>query len=265
MPNKHHLSFLHYCLSQGEEGIHEWNNWRKKNPEVMPDLSDADLQSLKLCFVNQSNDTNHYTVTAIDLSNANLLNANFSYANLSHVNLTNAFLVSANLSHADVSGVIYNRKKMQGYYQGIRGLGSCYGDAIFKRDATEQDYLDTLEYRWQQKQGIKRWYYLTCFAIWRNIDFGRRIRSVVYITCYCILTFAIIYSFYPNLISISGHKSTPFSMFYFSIITFTTLGLGQIKGNNLSGELIISLQVFLGYINLGLLISVLANKITRKG
>ena len=50
------------------QGVAAWNDWRKKNPELMPDLSDADLR---------------------DLDFAGLRGANLSWANLSWANLNN--------------------------------------------------------------------------------------------------------------------------------------------------------------------------------
>jgi Ion channel len=47
-------------------------------------------------------------------------------------------------------------------------------------------------------------------------------------------------------------------------VTFTTLGFGDIAPKNLVGKLIVSLEVILGYAVLGLLISVLADKVVRR-
>jgi len=58
-----------------KKSVVEWNEWRKKNPEVIPNLSDANL------------------------SDANLSRANLSHADLSHANLSHADLSDANLYH----------------------------------------------------------------------------------------------------------------------------------------------------------------------
>jgi len=57
---------------------------------------------------------------------------------------------------------------------------------------------------------------------------------------------------------------TGFTPYYFSIVTFTTLGFGDIKPLNLAGEIWISIEVILGYVMLGGLISILANKLARR-
>jgi uncharacterized protein YjbI with pentapeptide repeats len=71
MANKKHLKIIN-------QGVQVWNDWRNKNPQIRPDLS------------------NTY------LSRANLRGANLSGANLSHANLSRADLIRANLSRADL-------------------------------------------------------------------------------------------------------------------------------------------------------------------
>ena len=46
MANQEHLDFLL------EEGVEAWNDWREENPDIQPDLSNADLSSSNLQSVN---------------------------------------------------------------------------------------------------------------------------------------------------------------------------------------------------------------------
>ena len=52
--------------------------------------------------------------------------------------------------------------------------------------------------------------------------------------------------------------------YYFSIVTFTTLGFGDVEPVSAWGEFVVLLEVILGYIGLGGLISILANKVARR-
>ena len=52
--------------------------------------------------------------------------------------------------------------------------------------------------------------------------------------------------------------------YYFSIVTFTTLGFGDVRPLNIWGEFVVMLEVIAGYIALGLLISILADKVARR-
>jgi Pentapeptide repeats (8 copies) len=77
------------ALMQGEE---IWNDWREKNPTVIPELSGADLSDANLITAN--------------LSGANLYSANLSRATLSFADLSRANLSDANLSGADLKRTI---------------------------------------------------------------------------------------------------------------------------------------------------------------
>ena len=66
MANREHLELL-------KKSIDAWNAWRKENPELQPDLQDANLQGLNLCRANLQGSL---------LCRANLQNANLCEANL---------------------------------------------------------------------------------------------------------------------------------------------------------------------------------------
>jgi len=59
-------------------------------------------------------------------------------------------------------------------------------------------------------------------------------------------------------------KATWFTPYYFSIVTFTTLGFGDVTPVNLWGEICLAIEVILGYIMLGGLISIFANKLAMR-
>ena len=58
--------------------------------------------------------------------------------------------------------------------------------------------------------------------------------------------------------------STKFSPYYFSMVALSTLGFGDIYPANKWGEIWITVQVLIGYIMLGGLISIFANKFARR-
>jgi Ion channel/Pentapeptide repeats (8 copies) len=249
-------------------------------------LSGADLKFANLRFANLSG-TNlsganlrfaklyDADLSGVNLSGAHLIEADFRSADLSGATLSGATLSGADLSGADlrranltdsrVSGVKWDIRKMRGKYMGIRGIDSSYGNALFKRIAADQDYLDTLENHWKGKWQT----YL--FKLWGLIDYGRSIERVVAIAFITIFLFGLTYSIFPGLLGLDCLPSAQgysrhswFTPFYFSIVTFTTLGFGDITPKNLASELIVSLEVILGYAVLGLLISVLADKVVRR-
>src|ERR1044072_1504949 len=106
MANPEHLKILH-------QGVEAWNKWRDKNPDVNPDLSDADLNSaefvnadLKDADLSRANLSNAY-IDHADLTDANLTGTDLSRATLTSSNL-NADFIDADFSNADLSYVTLN-------------------------------------------------------------------------------------------------------------------------------------------------------------
>src|SRR5205814_1278768 len=127
--NQQHLDML-------EQGVVTWNHWRKEHPDIKPDLEEA-------------------TLSGADLSSANLNETDVSDIKYLDRNHDQRFLTW-----------VYPRAIMRGKYQGIR-VASCYGKATFKRDAQDQDFLDTLEKQWEETW--RMW----LFRAWGIIDYGR--------------------------------------------------------------------------------------------
>jgi hypothetical protein len=83
------------------EGIGVWNTWRKNNPLVIPNLSEADLSSIELVEV----DLSYANLIRASLNRANLTRADLEGANLRSANLIEANLTDANLFGVDFSAV----------------------------------------------------------------------------------------------------------------------------------------------------------------
>ena len=68
-----------------------------------------------------------------------------------------------------------------------------------------------------------------------------------------------------NLVEIAESHLPPdlLTSLYFSIVTFTTLGFGDVTPVTGLGKVVVTAEVILGYVMLGGLISILANKLAR--
>lgn len=88
MANPEHLEILKL------QGVKAWNEWRREDADVPPDLLRADLRDRDLSGAN--------------LNNVSLNDANLTHANLCHTNLNGARLSGANLSRARLSGASLN-------------------------------------------------------------------------------------------------------------------------------------------------------------
>jgi predicted permease len=69
---------------------------------------------------------------------------------------------------------------------------------------------------------------------------------------------------YSNITLAFRSPPNVFTPFYYSIVTFTTLGFGDVIPTNFWGEFWVTFEVILGYVMLGGLISIFANKIARR-
>ena len=254
MANTDHINML-------KQGSEIWNRWREENNSIQPDLTGAELTGWPLAVAN--------------LTEANLTGAKLIRANLNSAHIISADLKFATLKNAFVANIEWTNNTMRGKYQGIRGLDSCQGNPIFKRAALDQYYLDSLEHHWA---GTWRAY---LFLAWGWIDYGRSLSRLVFYASFVVMLYGFIYSLFPELLHwpeslcldcTQGVKclndrqiaASWFTPFYFSIVTYTTLGFGDIHPQNLLGEIIVSSEVIIGYLTLGLLLSVLAEKVARR-
>lgn len=101
MANPEHLEIL-------KRGVKAWNEWRRENRNVCPDLSGADLSGADLI----SADLIIASLNGADLSNASLISAKLDNADLSYVNFSYAALRGASLPHASLSGANFTRAKL---------------------------------------------------------------------------------------------------------------------------------------------------------
>ncbi|MEE9145390.1 MAG: toll/interleukin-1 receptor domain-containing protein [Candidatus Binatia bacterium] len=118
MANKDHFALL-------RQGVGGWNKWRISNPEIEPDLSEANLNGANLiganlCDVNLSGarlsraDLFVAKLIRANLRRAQLRGANLAGAKLSEANLRGANLIDANLIGVNLSGAKLGRADLSG-------------------------------------------------------------------------------------------------------------------------------------------------------
>jgi len=88
MASEEHLKILMH-------GVERWNQWREKNPEIEPDLDEANLWM---------EDLSKADLSAAKLSEADLIEADLSGADLCDADLNKTVLHAANLYKADLTG-----------------------------------------------------------------------------------------------------------------------------------------------------------------
>jgi hypothetical protein len=98
MANPEHLKIL-------KQGVEVWNDWRKHNPLIVPELSEAVLSGSKLSDANfRMANLWRASLEKGDLNGGDFDGANLFQANLKEANLAAASFQDANLEWADLSG-----------------------------------------------------------------------------------------------------------------------------------------------------------------
>jgi uncharacterized protein YjbI with pentapeptide repeats len=83
-----------------KKGVDGWNQWRKDNAEITPDLSSADLNKLNLNGVDFSNTNFDRT----NLTSWQVINCNFDKATLTNISAQGSYWRNATLSRTEISG-----------------------------------------------------------------------------------------------------------------------------------------------------------------
>lgn len=230
-------------------------------------LKKAKLRSARLMNV---------TARHADFEGASFLMANLEKANFAFADFSGATLRYATLEGSNVRGVKFSKKSCAKKFQGIR-VATCYGSQRFKTFAQDQDFIEELRSSGKWGERIFR-------AWWLFADCGRSFVRWAGWALLFALIFAVFFTPYPSwapdwYISLcksfgpSFHQTPPsfygqpmdfWSSLYFSIVTFTTLGFGDVVADNTCARILVGMEVVLGYIMLGGLISILANKLARR-
>ncbi len=100
--------------------VNDWNEWRKSNQKIIPDLRKANLSAVNLKGANLSGvnlreaDLSEANLRETDLSGANLRDANLMGADLSEAKLDLANLRDADLRQAKLSKTSLSRANLSG-------------------------------------------------------------------------------------------------------------------------------------------------------
>ena len=117
--------------------------------------------------------------------------------------------------------------------------------------------------------------------VWRwSSDYGRSLALWALWSLLIALSFSFVYMPAPTWFSEWLQEAMPhfhqvtvteangdltfWKSFYFSIVTFTTLGFGDVVAANTSARILVTLEVIFGYVMLGGLISIFANKLASR-
>ncbi|MFC1592081.1 pentapeptide repeat-containing protein [Thermodesulfobacteriota bacterium] len=229
---------------------------------------DADLKNAVLSNANLTN-----TIFASsDLSGANLVEAQVSGANLCAANLHNTNFSSVGFDQGILlSTLAQTRGNLHRLWQkrydillgtSIRCKGvhaaAGYGSHRFIQFIRDQDYLEEFL---ETRRGK-----VTIFFWWLFADCGRSLVRWAGWSLFFALFFAVCYWLMgQHNFDTTHHDFNLLTLLYYSVVTFTTLGFGDIVPKTPLASLFVMAEVILGYVMLGGLISIFANKLARRG
>ena len=207
------------------------------------DLENADLRAAKLtnARLRQSN------LRGVDGSRADLQNAD-----LLGITVDGARFAEANLRGATFRGII-GYQKASFLLADIRNVDFS-GAYLLRRYIMDENYL----HEFRSQGAVHRLLY---WLWWASSDCGRNATRWAGLTLTVALAFGASYSF----VGVDyGDHPTWLSPYYFSIVTLTTLGYGDVLPTSALGQIVVIAEVAIGYMMLGGLISLFANKMARR-
>jgi hypothetical protein len=249
MADPYHIEIL-------ERGVAEWNQWRQRSKSVAPNLDSADLAAIAKDFsgINFRN----ASIKGTKLSGVNLADADLYDAKLNEAELVDASVEGADLRGADFGGTIVDGIR---YDKKMKCLGArvdgCVGNQRFKRAVIEADYIEAFVFEHPL---------ISKFWSWTS-DYSRSPLRIALIGLAIIAIFAAVYYAWPGLLGwprAAPGQGRPrelwFAPIYYSVVTFTTLGFGDVYPITTAGEVLATIEVLIGYVWLGYLVSVLASR-----
>ncbi len=265
----------------------EWNAWRQANPDADIYLEGAMLRG---AYLRGANFDNACLAGAIlwsaDLSEAQLVEADLEHATLWGSRLDGAMLrrthlEDALLSTASLKGTRLLFTHLQGADCSYAIVDSntllleCELDKATNFTGVSLDAArfspgikQTLEYNIRRtwwglwyKRG-PWWRRAAKFSLvrtfWWFSDYGRASSRLLVSFLLFSMIFAVVYWQVPQMLRLEDDAGLqgPLHAFYFSVVTMTTLGFGDIHANPASGvgQVVLMCQVLLGYMLLGALI-----------
>ena len=188
---------------------------------------------------------------------ADLSSAEFVHADLSGCDLEGAILDCTNFHLADLHGCRFADVKdfKTADWIGVNVLDvDFHGAYLVRRHIMDENYL----HEFRRQSGFNASLY---WIWWATSDCGRSLFRWTAWVGALILVYGVVYM----AVDIDfGEHETAFSPMYYSIVTLTTLGYGDVVPASLPAQLLAVSEALFGYIGLGGMLSIFAQKMARR-
>lgn len=222
-------------------------------------LFNADLHGATLTEADLSEADLHCTILEnARLRQANLTHADFSEANLHLVDMSLANVARANFSNADLRQarlrMLKGFKKANWVGVDIRDINFA-GAFMVRNEIIDQNFIK--EFRSSSRLNA-----LVYYPWWISCDCGRSMLR----WCFWIGVQTFVFAWIHTLVGVDyGDYPTVLSPVYYSVVTLTTLGYGDIVPSTVAGQIVAIIEVSMGYLMLGGLLSIFSTKLARRG
>ena len=217
---------------------------------ILADLTGADLSGGEPDFSADS----YLGVT--NLNGARLSGANISGAIISNADLRHAIFRNAKVDKSTIISICYTDDK------------TIFSNVDLSVARVTQQFKLTMEANerrlwWKNSYYSRKRPFSTAFAwlFWLLSDYGRSTWRIIISFFVSALIFTVIYASKPSMIYELIPKEgesvwLPLRAFYFSVVTMTTLGFGDMHAaqDSIDGHIWLMLHVIIGYVLLGALI-----------
>ncbi len=247
------------------------------------DLTGADLSNCNA----ESAGFNQAKLRGCSLFDANLTHASLIEADCREADFRGAKLVDARLRHAKLMGTEFSRANLQGAdlanarvdqahffeadlrrsrLRGVHGYDTASflnadirdvdfaGAYLVRRQIMDENYLEEFRTR-NRGNAILYWMW------WVSSDCGRSaLRWSAWVVGITVMYGAL----FGYLALDYGEHPTALSPYYFSLVTLTTLGYGDVLPADSLAQAVVMSEVVIGYMMLGGLLSIFSNKMARR-
>ena len=187
-----------------------------------------------------------------DLRDAKFVKADFTQAELYDCNVRNASFRDSTFANAKVRG-LKNFARSEWVHADLR-TADLSSAQLLQRHAADQNFL--WEFRNQSRASE------VMYGIWwLTSDCGRSFARWGLITALLAICFAGVY----RVVGVDfGPNETVLSPLYFSVVTLTTLGYGDVLPTTTAAQVAVIFETVLGYVMLGGLLAMFSSTVARR-